>query len=176
MGQPSLLLRLYRRAAVDAEGAPSFARARNRALRRASVRMRRSIGLAVSVGLLAVGCVQAAQRYPLRSGLDQAASTTGTLSVERVEGGQRLVVVQLRELPPPERIAPGLREFVVWLSSPSGTPENAGALEYDREHQSGSLFATTNLGTFIVTVTGEREPGVRTPSGVLLAERKVVTN
>lgn len=132
--------------------------------------------LVLVVGLVGAACVGAAQRYPLRSTLDQASSATGTLSVERVEGGQRLVVVELRALPPPERIAPGLKQFVVWLSSPSGKPENAGALSYDREHQSGSLFATTNLGTFTVRVTGEREPGVQTPSGVLLAEHKVVTN
>ena len=145
-----------------------------------SARNRRSAGQAAGLLVLALGlsaaCVQAAQRYALRSTLDEAASTTGTLSVERVEGGQHLVVVQLSELPPPERIGPGLKEFVVWLSAPSGKPENAGALEYDRAHQSGSLLATTNLGTFTVTVTGERDPGARAPSGVLLAERKVVTN
>lgn len=125
---------------------------------------------------LAAACVQAAQSYPLHSALDQAASASGTLSVERVEGGQRLVVVQLSELPPPERIGPGLTQFVVWLAAPSGKAEKAGALSYDREHQSGSLFATTSLGTFTVKVTGEREPDARTPSEVLLAERKVVTN
>ena len=129
----------------------------------------------LALGLTAA-CVQAAQRYPLHSTLDEAMATTGTLSVERVEGGRHLVVVQLNELPPPERIGPGLKEFVVWLSAPSGKPENAGALEYDRAHQSGSLLATTSLGTFTVTVTGERDPGARSPSGVLLAERKVVTN
>ncbi|HEX6246146.1 MAG TPA: hypothetical protein VFZ61_34720 [Polyangiales bacterium] len=133
------------------------------------------MALALVAGLGAA-CIQAAQRYPLKSALVEAAATTGTLSVERVEGGQRLVVVQLSELPPPERIGPGLKQFVVWLSSPSGQHQNAGTLEYDREHQSGSLLATTNLGTFTVTVTGERDPGVRTPSAVRLAERKVSTN
>ena len=136
----------------------------------------RPVSVWLALVLSAAACVQAAQRYPLRSTLNEAASTTGTLSVERVEGGQRLVVVQLSDLPPPERIAPGLKEFVVWLSSPSGKPQNAGALEYDRAHQSGSLLATTSLGTFTVTVTGERDPGARSPSGVLLAERRVVTN
>jgi hypothetical protein len=140
-------------------------------------RVTASLWLAL-VGVLsgATACVQAAQSYPLRSALDQAASATGTLSVERVEGGQRLVVVQLSELPPPERIGPGLTQFVVWLAAPSGKAEKAGALAYDREHQSGSLFATTSLGTFTVKVTGERELDARTPSEVLLAERKVVTN
>lgn len=132
--------------------------------------------LPAAVALCAASCVQASQRYPLQSELDGAAKTTGSLSVERVEGGQRLVVVELKALPPPERIAPGLKQFVVWLSAPTGKTEKAGALTYDREHQSGSLFATTHLGTFTVQVTGERDPAARTPSAVLLAERKVVAN
>jgi hypothetical protein len=121
------------------------------------------------------GCVQAAQSYPLRSALPET-SVTGSFSVERVEGGQRLVVVQLSELPPPERIGPGLKEFVVWLSSPSGKAERAGALAYDRAHQSGSLFATTHLPSFTLRVTGERDLAASAPSDVLLAERQVSTN
>lgn len=128
------------------------------------------------VGLVGASCVQAGQRYSLRSALGGARDVTGTVSVERVEGGQRLVVVQLNELPAPERLAPGLTEFVVWLSAPSGKQVKAGALNYDRAHQSGSLFATTTLAAFTVRVTGERDPSVAAPSNVLLTERKVTTN
>lgn len=127
---------------------------------------------AIAVG---AGCVQASQSYALRSKLADA-PVTGSLSVETVEGGQRLVVVQLRALPPPERVGPGLKEFVVWLSSPSGKAQRAGALSYDREHKSGSLFATTNLPNFTIQVTGERDPAATAPSSVLLAEHKVITN
>jgi hypothetical protein len=143
---------------------------RSRARGRAST----SAALALASALTG-GCVQAAQSYPLRTKLAEA-GVTGSFSVERVEGGQRLVVVQLSELPPPERIGPGLKEFVVWLSSPSGKAERAGALSYDRAHQSGSLFATTNLATFTLQVTGERDLAASAPSEVLLAERKVSTN
>jgi hypothetical protein len=129
-----------------------------------------------SLGLLCGQCVQASQNYPLRSALDGASEVTGSLSVERVEGGERLVVLELRDLPAPERFAPGLREFVVWLKAPSGKPMKAGALRYDREHHSGSLFATTTLAAFTVQVTGERDPSVDTPSDVLLTQRKVTTH
>jgi hypothetical protein len=127
-------------------------------------------------GLLCASCVQASQRYPLRSELSGATSAVGSVSVERVEGGQRLVVVELRDLPAPERLAPGLTDFVVWLQAPSGEAVKAGALQYDREHQSGSLFATTTLASFTVQVTGERGPSVVAPSNVLLTQRKVDTN
>jgi hypothetical protein len=132
---------------------------------------------AVSLAGLALlgACVQATQNYPLRGRLAET-SVTGSLSVERVEGGQRLVVVQLSELPPPERIGPGLKEFVVWLSSPSGKAQRAGALSYDRARKAGSLFATTTLANFTIQVTGERDPAASSPSDVLLAERRVSTN
>jgi hypothetical protein len=162
-----------RRSASSHAWSVRFARARTRVLRPLSESCSRIAAFALLSAL--VGCVQATQSYPLRSKLAEG-GVTGSMSVERVEGGQRLVVVQLSELPPPERIGPGLKEFVVWLSAPSGKAERAGALSYDRAHQSGSLFATTNLATFTLQVTGERDLGAIAPSEVLLAERKVSTN
>lgn len=101
------------------------------------------------------------------------AGMVGSLSVERIEGGQRLVVLQLEQLPPPERIAPGLREFVVWLEDPNGGEVNVGTLRYDRANQSGNLLATTALPAFTIRVTGERDARAAEPAGVLLAERWV---
>jgi hypothetical protein len=151
-------------------------------------------GLSVWLAALGgAGCMQASQTYPLeiRPSLARAASArlrdahgdahpepgvTGSLSIERVEGGQRLVVLELSQLPPPERIAPGLREFVVWLEGPKGNEVKAGTLRYDRVRRSGNLLATTDLTAFTVRVTGERDSQAVTSSGVLLAERRVVTN
>jgi len=140
------------------------------------------LALALLLGLLTggllsgtSGCVRAAQTYTL---VPQGApsSTVGSLSVERIEGGQRLVVLQFDGLPPPERIAPGMREFVVWLEGPQGKKVKVGTLRYDRDHRSGNLLATTDLRAFTVRVTGERDARASEPSGVLLAERRVVTN
>jgi len=148
----------------------------------------------------ALGCMQATQTYALvlhpqngapsaPSGTDSASTPgphdvprdaapgmVGSLSVERIEGGQHLVVLQLEQLPPPERIAPGLREFVVWLEDPRGGEVNLGTLRYDRANHSGNLLATTGLSAFTVRVTGERDARAVEPAGVLLAERRVVTN
>jgi len=113
-----------------------------------------------------------------RARFDRSAASgmVGSLSVERIEGGQHLVVLQLEQLPPPERIAPGLREFVVWLEDPRGGEVNVGTLRYDRANHSGNLLATTDLSAFTVRVTGERDARAAEPAGVLLAERRVVTN
>jgi hypothetical protein len=107
---------------------------------------------------------------------DAAPGMVGSLSVEHIEGGQNLVVLQLEQLPPPERIAPGLREFVVWLEDPRGGEVNLGTLRYDRANHSGNLLATTDLSAFTVRVTGERDARAVEPAGVLLAERRVVSN
>ena len=145
----------------------------------------------------ALGCMQATQTYSLvlhrqdavqggsssadvAGGADAlagqrgaASGMVGSLSVERIEGGQHLVVLQLEQLPPPERIAPGLREFVVWLEDPRGGEVNVGTLRYDRANHSGNLLATTDLSAFTVRVTGERDARAAEPAGVLLAERRV---
>jgi hypothetical protein len=124
---------------------------------------------------LTAGCVQATQTYPLVLH-PQAPSAIGSVSVERIEGGQRLLVLQFDGLPPPERIAPGLREFVVWLEDSRGAEVKVGKLRYDRDHRSGNLLATTELTAFTVRVTGERDAQAAQPSGVRIAERKVFTN
>src|SRR5689334_20269837 len=104
----------------------------------------------------ALGCMQATQTYALvlhpsaphadaQEPDARPAGMAGSMSVERIEGGRRLVVLQLEQLPPPERIAPGLREFVVWLEDPKGGEVNVGTLRYDRANHSGNLLATTDL-------------------------------
>jgi hypothetical protein len=101
---------------------------------------------------------------------------TGSLSVEATQSGQNLVVVQLAELPPPERLGSGLTEFVVWLEDEHGHRVKAGVLRYDRARHSGNLLATTDLSAFTVQVTGERSQDVSSPSDVLVVERKVSPN
>jgi hypothetical protein len=101
---------------------------------------------------------------------------TGSLSVEATQSGQNLVVVQLAELPPPERLGSGLTEFVVWIEDEHGHRVKAGVLRYDRARHSGNLLATTDLSAFTVQVTGERSEDVSSPSDVLVVERKVSPN
>lgn len=97
--------------------------------------------------------------------------------MERIEGGQRLVVLELTQLPPPERLQSGLTSFVVWLHEEGASaPTMAGTLHYDRERQSGNLMATTPLSSFTIRVTAERQRRPSAPSQVLIAERSVEIN
>lgn len=142
------------------------------------MRLRSSFPRLVSLALAAqclICCVPAVRVYPLAAE-EGRPLLNGSLSVERIEGGEQLLVLQLTDLPPPERVGMGLREFVVWLRDPGGREVKAGALRYDRAHQSGNLMATTQLRAFTVQITGERDASVNAPSSVLLAERKVSIN
>jgi hypothetical protein len=135
---------------------------------------RLAIGLSALLLSLAA-CVQAAQSYALVTGV-HADGATGSVEVEQIEGGRKLVIVELDQLPPPERVGVGMREFVVWMVAEDGSRERAGTLHYDRNAKAGNLMATTTLPRFTVRVTGERDANVTTPSSVLLCERKVVLN
>jgi hypothetical protein len=97
----------------------------------------------------------------------------GSVSVERMEGGQHLVAVELHELPAPERLRPGLTDFVLWLKAPSGSYAKAGPLQHDRAQRSAKLLATTTLTAFTLQVTGERGAGLDAPSDVLLTQREI---
>jgi hypothetical protein len=125
-----------------------------------------------SLGLVLAACVGATSSYPLTPA--QAASgLSGVVQVEQVEGGRTLLVVEVRDLPPPEHFASGLTEFDVWLSDSQGREVKLGSLRYDRARLLGNLLGKTKLRAFTVRVTGERDSQAQTPSDVIVASRKV---
>jgi hypothetical protein len=132
-----------------------------------------SVGWALVLGTLA--CAGPAQRYPL-SALPHTAFGQGSVEVERIEGGQHLVVVELDALEPPETLAQGVDEYVVWLEDARGKRVRAGTLRYDRGNKSGNLMATTDLSTFTVRVTAEGPKNGGAKTSVLVAERRVLAN
>jgi len=163
----------------------------NAARPRAGARLQMTLAL-VGWGLALSHCASAPATYRLGAPTDHAtrpgstaaaaltgaaagADVTGSLS-ESTQSGQRVVVVQLAELPPPERLGAGLTEFVVWIEDDRGHRVKAGTLRYDRARHSGNLLATTGLSAFTVQVTGERNEDVSAPSHVVVAERKVAPN
>jgi len=166
--------------------------------------MRLGVRLATALGImLGGGSCGATQTFPLvlspkvgshgsraQSGASSVAANTsfvlgtgkkarephGSVSVERIENGRSVVLLQVDQLPPPELLGPGVHAFVVWLDDQHGGEVNLGTLHYDRQRHSGNLLATTELSAFTVRVTAERDATPSEPSDVLLAERRVVPN
>lgn len=102
-------------------------------------------------------------RLPL-SGQGDHGEVQGLVTVERVEGGERLVTISASELPPPARLHPELRTYVVWFQGQDGQPVRAGELVYEAEVREGRLHAATPLERFQLEITAERSGDAATPS------------
>lgn len=124
----------------------------------------------VAVALLGCG---GAQEYAI-VGTARAAGADGTIEVEQIEGGNRLVRVSMAHLPPPGRLGEGLNKYVVWFVPEGKQPVKAGALGYDEESREGRMMATSPMSVgFNVKITAEKSANVAAPNDVVVAQRKV---
>ncbi len=104
-------------------------------------------------------------------GAPLAAGTDGTVQVEELEGGNRLVTISVDYLPPPARLGDGLTTYVVWFV-PNGQPAvKAGSLDYDPDNRQGRMHATTPLHRFRLKLTAEESGAVAAPSDVVVVNR-----
>jgi hypothetical protein len=105
------------------------------------------------------------------TGTARAAGTDGTATVEEIEGGSHMILVELEHLPPPERLGDGLTTYVVWLQEEGGQPQKAGVLAYDEDERSGRMRATTPNANVSVTITAEVDREVTSPSEIVVARQ-----
>lgn len=107
------------------------------------------------------------------TGTARAAGTDGTATVEVIEGGSHMVVVELNHLPPPARLGDGLTTYVVWLQEDGGQPQKAGVLAYDEDERSGRMRATTPNANVTLSVTAEVDREITSPSEIVVARREL---
>ena len=123
--------------------------------------------------LLGSGCGGAAQHFGLVGQAAEGPEVRGSVQVEPIQGGQRIVLVEVQHLPPPERLASGRSAYAVWLHEADAPPTLVGTLDYDRSQRSGNLFAVTGKSNFVVTVTAEQHASPALPSELLVAEHRI---
>ena len=121
----------------------------------------RNAAILLALGLF-VACAGPV-RLPL-NGQGEHRGIRGLVTVEPAEGGQRLVTVSASELPPPSRLNPDLRTYVVWFALPEGERVRVGELVYEPEYREGRLHAATPLERFQLEITAERSGDAATPS------------
>jgi hypothetical protein len=119
--------------------------------------------LVLFVSLALTGCGGGSWAYNV-IGTPRDPGAEGTVQVERIEGGNRLVTLSLRHMTPPERLSPGLTVFVVWFRDQSGHSTKASALAYDPGSRTGRATATTPHGNFRLLVTAEQNNETAEPS------------
>lgn len=122
-----------------------------------------------------LGCGGGAWTYSV-VGSQRDPGAAGTIQVERIEGGNRLVTVSLRHMTPPERLGTGLTTFVMWFRDARGQSTKASLLGYDRGSRTARATATTPLATFAVIVTAERSGEVVDPSENVIFNERVQTD
>ena len=100
-------------------------------------------------------------------------STQGEIQVEKIDRDQILINITLDHLPSPERIEPGLTQYVVWFTSVGGLPVRQRSLDYDAEAEIGRASIPTSLREFEVQITGEAKEAPSQPSSLLVASQKI---
>ncbi|HEY8428702.1 MAG TPA: hypothetical protein VIL20_10025 [Sandaracinaceae bacterium] len=130
--------------------------------------------LFVALSFAALGCGGGSWAYHV-VGTQRDPGAEGTIQVERIEGGNRLVTVTLRHMTPPDRLAPGLTTFIMWFRDPHGRSTKASRLEYDPGSRTARATATTPLTRFALIVTAERDGNAIEPSQNVIFNQRVTT-
>lgn len=133
------------------------------------------LALFIALSALGTGCGGGSWAYNV-VGTPRDPGAEGTIQVERIEGGNRLVTCTLRHMTPPERLGQGLTAFIVWFRDPQGRSTKASVLQYDPGSRTARATATTPLGRFRVIVTAERNGEVAEPSENVVFNQDVQTN
>jgi hypothetical protein len=106
-------------------------------------------------------------------GTPEVDAVYGGLEVEPVEGGERLITVELEELPSARRLGEEYTTYVGWVTPEGGSPEWLGELTYEAATRTGRLSATTPHAKFTFTVTAEASAHPEAPGDLVVAEQQV---
>ena len=125
------------------------------------------VWLSLFIGLLLASC--AAREQALTS-TRETPGALGEVTTHPDDNGNTLLNVKVDHLPPPEVLAPELRNFVVWVR-PAGGYEylNVGQLNIN-DDRSGVLETTTPHSDFDVLVTAEASGAPRHPGAHIILE------
>jgi hypothetical protein len=120
-----------------------------------------------------IGCA-GSSKYEM-TGSGKAPDADGRISVEKVEGGNSMVTLDLEHLAPPQRMENQATTYVVWFQKPGQPPSLVGHLSYDPGNRTGTMRATTTDRQFNVVVTAEPTEVVSTPSNIIVFQKQVET-
>ncbi|MEC7518316.1 MAG: anti-sigma factor [Myxococcota bacterium] len=121
----------------------------------------------IAAALLALaGCGGSA--YQLQ-GQGPAIGTDAELEVASVAGDNRRIELDVRHLPPPNRLGASFETYHVWIAPAGGTPVLAGRLQYDAGDRRGRLTTITPHDRFRLMVTPEPR-GSSYPTGQVVLE------
>ena len=126
--------------------------------------------LAVTLAAFALAVVSGCATPLKLSSTPKSPSTDAWLRVSADQNDNSVIDIRVEHLPPPSRLGPGLKTYLVWVESTDGAfVMNVGMLRVS-EQQTGSITATTPLREFLVKVTAEQGGTAITPSQLVVVE------
>jgi hypothetical protein len=120
----------------------------------------------------ALGCGGGSWSYNV-VGSSRDPGAEGTVQVERIEGGNRLVTASMQHMTPPDRLGNGLTTYVMWFRDQRGQSTKASILEYNPDDRSARATATTPLSRFRLIITAERNGRVAEPSENVIFNHRI---
>jgi hypothetical protein len=109
------------------------------------------------------------------TGEHPARGANADVRVARTPAGNRMVNLDVRWLPPPDRIDPTANAYGVWIVPELGQPIPAGLLEYDQGDRSGNLAIVTPFDRFRIIITPQNREQLQRPGDVVVIQQEVVS-
>lgn len=118
---------------------------------------------------LAVGC--ATKEKMQGSALTPGAQ--GTVKASKASGGNTDLTVKVKHLAPPERVASGATDYIVWVQPEGSTSfQNVGALKVGKDEE-GKYKTTIPFENFRLIVTPEPSRMMSQPTGPAVFDQTV---
>jgi hypothetical protein len=105
----------------------------------------------------------AAKKSPLTA-TSAVPAARGQVEVDKDKNGNIRLNIKVEHLANPQNLTPPGDVYVVWLQEKGGNPENQGQLKVDK-NLTAKFETVTNLTSFDLFVTGERDQSVKAPGG-----------
>lgn len=112
-------------------------------------------------------------RYEIPSNAKAPGADAVIVADVKTEQHQTSLEIEVKNLAPPDRVASGATDFVVWQRASSSVPwSRVGGLNYDAEARSGNFQGSVPETAFDLQVTAEKALNVASPSpDAVLAQR-----
>lgn len=113
-------------------------------------------------------------KYEVASSAKAPGADAKVVADVKNDQNQTLLEVEVKNLPPPERVADGSSAFVAWYRKGSSAQwARLASLKYDKDDRKGSLKASAPETSFDLQISAEKAPDVASPSSDIVFSQRV---
>ena len=131
-----------------------------------------AVSLAALLALPGSGCGGGSHTYDVR-GTQRDPGADARVQVDRLEGGNHLLTISVRNLTPPDWLGSGNTAFIVWIRQENGATTLGSRLEYQQDQRTGRATVTTPAVHFVLMITAEQNPQASQPSEMVVFQQTI---